>query len=59
MNTMHDKRPYNEQGICHGKWVVYHDNGKLYYICNYIDGVWYGYFEHHRFGRITKEYAAR
>lgn len=56
---MHDKRPYNEQGICHGKWVVYHDNGKLYYICNYIDGVWYGYFEHHRFGRITKEYAAR
>ncbi len=56
---MQGKQPLNEKGNCHGKWVVYNPKEKLHYICNYIDGDWYGYFEHHRFGRITKEYAAR
>ena len=56
---MRDKQPLNEKGNHHGKWVVYQNNGRLYYICNYIDGEWYGYFEHHRLGRINKEYNAR
>lgn len=57
---MQSKQPLNEKGNHHGKWVVYHPyNKQLYYICNYIDGEWYGYFEHHGFGGINKEYAAR
>lgn len=60
INTMQSKLPLNEKGNNHGKWVVYHQyNGQLYYICNYIDGEWYGYFEIDRFGSIDKEYSAR
>jgi hypothetical protein len=54
-----NKKPVNKKGNYHGKWVVYTAKEKLHYICNYIDGDWYGYYEHHRFGIITKEYAAR
>ena len=61
---MQDKTPRNEKGEPHGHWEKY-NNGRLWYKCNYINGVWYGYFEHHndepygRFPRISKEYAAR
>lgn len=55
-----DITPKNEKGERHGYWERYRtEGGKLWYICNYVNGVWYGYFEHHRFPRITKEYNAR
>jgi antitoxin component YwqK of YwqJK toxin-antitoxin module len=56
---MQDKYQHNEQGKRHGYWEKYRTNKTLWYKCNYINGVWYGYFEHHRFPRIAKEYAAR
>jgi hypothetical protein len=61
MNTMQDNdiTPRNKQGERHGYWEKYRTNKTLWYKSNYINGVWYGYFEHHRFPRIAKEYAAR
>jgi hypothetical protein len=56
---MQDKRPKNEKGQRHGHWEMYRDDGSVWYICNYINGFWYGYFEHHRFPRLTREYYAR
>jgi hypothetical protein len=56
---MRDKKPRNANGQQHGYWEKYNYDGNLCYICNYIDGAWYGYFEHHFVGRIRKEYAAR
>jgi hypothetical protein len=58
---MQDKIQYNEQGYPHGQFVRYKKKGTLiWYICNYINGEWYGYFEEHCIsGKINKEYAAR
>jgi antitoxin component YwqK of YwqJK toxin-antitoxin module len=50
----------NKNGNRNGKWVVYHDNGELYHIKNYIDGVRVGYKQFHwRTGKITYHYYAR
>ena len=50
----------NEHKNRNGKWMVYHDNGELYYIKNYIDGVRVGYKEFHwHTGKISYEYYAR
>jgi hypothetical protein len=59
MNTMRDKTPINANGQRNGYWEKYRSDKTLWYKCNYINGVWHGYFEHHRFPRITKEYAAK
>jgi antitoxin component YwqK of YwqJK toxin-antitoxin module len=57
---MQNNRPRNDKGHPNGKWVVYHNNGQLHFIKNYIDGVRYGYFEYHRrTGKITYHYYAR
>ena len=58
-STMQDKTPYNKQAKRHGYWEKYRHDGTLWYICNYINDVWYGYFEHHRFPSINKEYNAK
>lgn len=58
-DMLQDKQPYNEQGQEHGHFEKYNYDGTLLYICNYINGAWYGYYEHHIDGRIIKEYAAR
>ena len=58
-DMLQDKKPLNEKGQEHGYWERYYDNGTIWYKCNYINGAWYGYFEHHVFNTINKEYAAR
>ena len=50
---MQDKKPRNEKGQHHGRWERYKPDGSLWYISNYIDGAWHGYFEHHVNRRIT------
>lgn len=35
---MQDKQPYNEHEKAHGYWVVYYDNGKLWYNGYFING---------------------
>ena len=54
-----NKQPFNEKGQEHGCWETYNDDGTVWYICNYINGLWHGYFEYSIFGKIIKEYAAR
>jgi hypothetical protein len=56
---MQDKTPTNKEGQRQGYWEKYRRDKTLWYKCNYINGVWYGYFEHHRFPRIDKQYAAK
>lgn len=58
---MLDKVPTNKQGQAHGLVVRYKKKGTaLWYMCNYINGVWYGYFQENCIsGKINKEYAAR
>ena len=60
-----DKRPLNEQGQCHGQWIIHHDIeqfpdfGKLFFIEHYINGVQVGYEETHwSFQKIEKKYHA-
>jgi antitoxin component YwqK of YwqJK toxin-antitoxin module len=54
-----NKQPFNEKGQEHGCWETYNDDGTVWYKCNYINGLWHGYFEYSIFGKIIKEYAAR
>ena len=35
--------PYNEDGQAHGRWVIYQEDNKFWYICHYVNGVEYGY----------------
>jgi hypothetical protein len=56
---MQDKKPLNEQGEAHGYWEIYHGNGQPSFRINYINGAWYGYFEHNFNNKIRKQYAAR
>jgi len=36
---------YNDKGERHGPWEIYHDNGKLWYKKNYVNGKAQGLFE--------------
>lgn len=40
-----DKRPYNQQRQRNGYWEVYNHNGDLWYIQNYINDEFFGYFK--------------
>jgi antitoxin component YwqK of YwqJK toxin-antitoxin module len=40
-----DITPRNENGIKHGYWEDYWDNGNLWYKGNYVDGNRHGYWE--------------
>jgi hypothetical protein len=42
-----------------GKWVVYQDNGQIFYIAFYVDGERFGYFEYNYNNKIRKLYYAR
>ena len=55
MNTMQDKRPYNEQGQAHGYWeATWHDGG--WYKGHFVNHMAKGYFEIDWFGTGNTEY---
>ena len=35
---MQDIKPRNNNGIPHGLWKEFHENGQLIFICNYVNG---------------------
>ena len=36
---------FNENGLKEGPWEEYHDNGKLWYKVNYVNGKRHGFYE--------------
>lgn len=53
--TMLDKKPINDYGQRHGRWVLYWDNGQVMFDFNYINKVASGLFTQYYSNGLIEE----